>query len=420
MPQANPRKVAVLGAGMIGICSALWLQREGFTVTIIDPNPPGSGSSYGNAGGFSPASVVPMSMPGVLRHVPGYLADPESPLVIRWRYLPTLAPWLWRFIRSGERQRVEQQARALRDLLGPVFDCLAPLAKQARAEHIVRRDGMLYVYRSAESFQGDTLGWDLRRRNGIAFERLSGGQIRDFDPSLSDAFREAVLVPGNGHMVDPQDLVRHLAQAALAAGAELVTGTAQGFELADGRLSGVRVDGRIVAAEAAVVACGAYSKRLTDGLGERIPLDTERGYHVLFKTPEAMPRVPVLDAERKFVATPMRAGLRIAGIVEFAGFKRPPDRRLTERLLGQARAMFPALRQDYPDSEIGRWMGFRPSMPDSLPVIGHAKASRDVVYAFGHGHVGMCGGPMTGKLVAELLAGRPTSIDVAPFSPGRF
>jgi len=420
MSQTNPRKVCVLGAGIIGICSALWLQREGFDVTIIDPNPPGSGSSFGNAGGFSPASVVPMSMPGVLRHVPGYLTDPQSPLVIRWSYLPRLAPWLWRFVQSGKRERVEEQAKALRSLLSPVFDCLTPLVKQAEAEHLIRREGMLYVYRSEQSLEGDSLGWDLRRRNGIAFERLSGRQISEFDPSLSGEFQEAILVPGNGHMVDPQDLVRHLAQAAQRAGAQMVVAYARGFEFADGKLTGVRVDGRVIPADAAVVACGAYSKHFTDSLGERIPLDTERGYHVLLKTPEATPRVPVLDAERKFVATPMRAGLRIAGIVEFAGLKRPPDMRITSRLLDNARAMFPALREDYPDSEVGKWMGFRPSIPDSLPVIGRARDCQDIVYAFGHGHVGMCGGPMTGKLVAELLADRPTSIDLTPFHPGRF
>jgi D-amino-acid dehydrogenase len=420
MSQPSPRKVSVIGAGIIGICSALWLQREGFEVTIIDPNPPGSGSSYGNAGGFSPASVVPMSMPGVLQQVPGYLTDPESPLVIRWGYLPTIAPWLWRFVNAGRRERVEEQAKALRNLLGPVFDCLSILAKQAEAEHLIRREGMLYVYRSNESLKGDTLGWDLRRRNGIAFEQLSGKQITEFDPSLSGNFKEAIFVPGNGHTIDPQDLVQHLAQAAIRAGAKVIKAYARGFELTKGRLAGVKLDGKVIPADAAVIACGAHSKTLTDGLGDNIPLDTERGYHVLLKTPEATPRIPVLDAERKFVATPMRAGLRVAGIVEFAGLKRPPDMGITRRLLGDTKAMFPALREDYPESEVSKWMGFRPSMPDSLPVIGRAQNCRDIVYAFGHGHAGMCGGPMTGKLVAELVADRPPSFDLAPFSPIRF
>lgn len=413
-------KVSVLGAGIVGICSALWLQREGFEVTVIDPNPPGSGASYGNAGCLSQASVVPMSMPGILQSLPHYLADPDSPLVLRWHYLTTLAPWLWQFVISGQRERVEEQAKALRSLLGPVFECLMPLVKQAEAEHLIRKDGMLYVYRSEQRLKRDALAWDLRRRNGIAFNKLTGKEITEFDPSLSDDFREAMFVPGNGHIIDPQDLVHHLAQAAVRAGARIVKTYARGFELRDGTLTGVRVDGQTIVADAAVVACGAHSQQLTEGLGDHLPLDTERGYHVLLKTPEATPKVPVLDAERKFIATPMRAGLRIAGIVEFAGFKSPPDMKITRRLLGHAHAMFPSLRDDYPDSEVGKWMGFRPSMPDSLPVIGRAQHCSDVVYAFGHGHVGMCGAPMTGKLVSELLASRPTSIDINPFRPTRF
>ena len=421
MADPNTHKVAVIGAGNIGLCSALWLQREGYDVTIIDPNPPGSGCSYGNAGCFSSTSIVPMSMPGTLSHVPQYLVDPDSPLVIRWRYLPTLVPWLWRFIRSGRRDRVEKQARALRDLLGPVFDYLMPLAKQANAEHLIRRDGLLYVYRRSEALKADALAWDLRRRNGFLFNRLSGPEIRDFDPSLSGEFREAIFVPGNGNVVDPMDLVQHFAATAQREGARVVKACAQGFELNGDRLTGVRVDGQTIAADAAVIACGADSKKLVEKLGgDSIPLDTERGYHVMIATPEATPRLPIFDAERKFIATPMRAGLRVAGIVEFAGFDRPPDMKVSRRLLRHACAMFPGLRGDYPESQSSTWMGFRPSLPDSLPVIGRARRSRDIIYAFGHGHVGMCGGPVTGKLVSELVSGRPTTIDIAPFSPARF
>ena len=420
MQNGKKQNVAVVGAGIVGVCSALWLQREGYDVTLIDPNPPGSGASYGNAGAFSPASVVPMAMPGVLRHVPGYLLNPHGPLAIHWGYLPKLAPWLLRFIRSGRCERVDKQAAALAGLLGPVFDCLMPLAKQAEATHLIRRDGFLYVYRTEAALRGDAYGWELRRRHGIAFDILEGPEIKEFDPALSPDYHAALFVPGNGHTVDPQGLVQHLARAVEKAGGRHFKASAEDFKRDGSAVRAVLTDRGEVACDFAVIAAGARSARLAARLGEKIPLDTERGYHLMLKSPEAMPRVPVLEAMHKFVATPMQAGLRIAGTVEFAGLDRPPNMDRARRLLRPARALFPALREDYPESEMSKWMGFRPSLPDSLPVIGRSKASPGIVYAFGHGHVGMCGGPMTGKLVAEMIAGRPTSIDIAPFSQSRF
>jgi len=414
------RTVVVIGAGAVGIAAASWLLRDGHAVTVLDPGEVGGGSSFGNAGCLNASSVVPMSMPGMLTQVPGWLLDPLGPLALRWRYLPRIAPWLVRFIAAGRPDRVAGQARALTALLEDSFGSYLPLVEAAGARDLIRRDGHLVVYRSEEKLAGDRLGWQLRRECGVPVERLDGDAVREFDPALSPDFRIGLLMRGNGHTVNPQRLVQTLAAAFQRDGGRIVRAAAAGFAFDGGRLVGVRTGAAMVAADAAVVAAGAFSKPLAQGLGDRIPLDTERGYHVVVRDPEATPRVPVMDAEAKIVATPMEMGLRIAGTVEFAGLTAPPDWRRARKLLTLGRRLFPKLAEAPVEERLSQWMGFRPSMPDSLPVIGPSRRTRDVVYAFGHGHVGIAAAARTGRLVADLISGRPPHIDAAPFRADRF
>ncbi len=417
---AEKKKVGVIGAGMVGIAAASYLQRDGHEVFVIDPKPPGEGASFGNAGCFNPSSIVPMSMPGTLRNVPKWLSDPLGPLAIRWSYLPALAPWLVRFVRAGTRERVEAQAKALRGLLGPCLEVLQPLVKEAGAEDLVRRLGHLVVYRSAAERAKDDAAWELRRRNGIAFEELGAEELRQLEPSLAREFVRGIHVPANGHTTNPGRLVAALAQAFERRGGRVVRCQALGFVLEGRRLRAIRTDAGELPADAAVVAAGAYSRPLAAELGNRVPLETERGYHLMIRDPESAPRLPVSDASGKFVATPMEEGLRFAGTVELAGLAAPPDWRRARVLLRQGRRLFPGLAAEHAEERLSLWMGHRPSLPDSLPVIGPSRRSGDVHYAFGHGHVGMTGGPMTGKLIAELVAGREPSLDLAPFRADRF
>lgn len=411
----------MIGAGMVGICSALWLQRRGYSVVVVDPNPPGSGASYGNAGCFSPTSIIPTSTPGILWDVPSYLFDPLGPLSIRWRYLPTVFPWLMKFIRAGRSQAVERQVHALHSLLSPLFENLDPLLKEAGAEQLVHRTGHIYLFRTEEGFASAAKGWEMRRRYGAKYSVLRNSEIADFDPALSPDYHCAILIESNGHTIDPFDLVNALASSFLGRGGSIVRNRAISFNLADNRLRGVIMqDGSLLRCEAAVVAAGAFSKPLAAQLGDDVPLETERGYHLVIRRPDVMPRVATTDAERKYVATPMRDGLRMAGTVELAGLAAPPNWRRANVLLDHARSMMPALRKDYPQSQLLTWMGFRPSFPDSLPLIDRSRACPAVVYAFGHGHVGMSGSPMTGRLVADLIAGDEPAIDLKPFSARRF
>jgi D-amino-acid dehydrogenase len=412
--------VAVIGAGMIGVSAASFLLRRGQDVLLIEPGNPGEGASFGNAGCFNGSSVVPMSMPGMLRKLPKWFIDPLGPLAIRLGYLPHLAPWLMRFIAAGTGPKVARQARALRSLLHQGIETLAPLIRDAGAQHLVERLGHLYVYRSPSSFAGEKAAWQLRRDNGISWDEFDANELRQLDPNLSPAYKKGVLVRENGHTNDPHALVLALARAFERDGGRLARRRAVGFDIRDGRLLAIRCADGDVAASKAVIAAGIWSKPLAAVLGDRVPLETERGYHLMIRDPRVAPRVPTADAEGKFVATAMRHGLRLAGTVELAGLNAPPNWERARMLLRQAQGMYPALRADYAPEQITTWMGHRPSTPDSLPVIGRSHRSRDVVYAFGHGHVGMSCAANTGKTVAELICGERPEIDVAPFDPKRF
>jgi glycine/D-amino acid oxidase-like deaminating enzyme len=420
MPQTETKRVGVIGAGMVGVCAASWLQRDGHSVFLVEAAEPGRGASFGNAGCLNGSSVTPVAMPGVIRNVPRWLFDPVGPLSLRWSYLPAIAPWLLRFIRAGTPEKVRATARALRPLVGPTLEALRPLVSAAGAEDLVHRLGHLYVYRSAESLEKDRLAWELRRENGIEIDEFDADELRQLEPALSRDYVRGVLVRENGHTSNPLALVERLLEHVIRSGGELVRARAHGFRLEGRRLAAIETDSGELAADAAIVCAGAYSKPLVAALGDKVPLETERGYHLMIRDPEAMPRIPTADADGKFVATPMDTGLRFAGTVELAGLAAPPDWRRAHILLDQGRRMLPGLAAAHPEERISAWMGHRPSLPDSLPVLGPSRATPDVVYAFGHGHVGMTAAPMTGKIVADLVSGRPASIDIAPFSAGRF
>jgi len=414
------RSIGVVGAGIVGVCTALMLQRRGFKVTIIDPNPPGEGASFGNAGCFNGSSVVPMSMPGMMMSVPKWLVDPMGPLSIRLNYLPRITPWLIRFLLAGRPNRVKEQAKALRSLLGTTIPLITSLAEEADAGHLIRHEGHLYVYRTELDFAKDRCGWELRRLNGVKTRALDAAALRDFDPNLSHAFTKGILIEENGHTTNPQGLVAHLFRRVIANGGEFVSERVIGFEIEGRALKGVSTTNGVLAFDAAVVAAGAYSKSLAASLGDNIPLDTERGYHIVIKDPEVTPRIPTTDASGKFIATPMEMGLRVAGTVEFAGLVAEPNWKRAHVLYTHARNLLPGLAPTTSEDCYSKWMGFRPSVPDSLPVIGRAYRTPDVIYAFGHGHLGMTGAPMTATLVSELLDGDKTSIDITPFAPARF
>jgi D-amino-acid dehydrogenase len=420
MAAGAARRVGVIGAGIVGVCAATWLQRDGHSVFLVDPGNPGEGASFGNAGCLNGSSVTPMAMPGVIRNVPRWLIDPLGPLSLRWRHLPAILPYLIRFAGASAPAKVRAQARALRPLVGPTLPLMRELARDAGADDLIQQRGHLYVYRSAASLAKDEFAWALRRENGVVVDEFNADELRQLEPTLSRDYARGLLVRENGHTTNPLGLVTRLVEAFCRRGGEIVRARALGFRLDGGRLVAIRSDGGDLPAAAAVICAGAYSKPLAAVLGDPVPLETERGYHLMIRDPEVMPRLPTADADGKFVATPMQLGLRFAGTVELAGLAAPPDWRRAKILLEQGRRMLPGLAADHPEERLTMWMGHRPSLPDSLPVIGRARLSPDVVYAFGHGHVGMTAAPMTGKIAADLVAGRMPAIDTVPFAAARF
>ena len=266
MPAVGAKRVGVIGAGMVGVCAASWLQRDGHSVFLVEAGEPGRGASFGNAGCFNGSSVTPVALPGMIRNVPRWLFDPLAPLALRWRYLPTIAPWLARFVRAGTPEKARAAARALRPLVGPTLSALQPLVRDAGAEDLVHRLGHLYVYRSAESLEKDRLAWDLRRENGVEVDAFDADELRQLEPTLSRDYVRGLLVRENGHTSNPLALVERLVEHFVRSGGELVRGRARGFRIEGGRLAAIETDDGDLAADAAIVCAGAYSKPLAAAL----------------------------------------------------------------------------------------------------------------------------------------------------------
>lgn len=407
--------VVVIGAGIVGVSCASYLQRDGHAVTLVEREAPGEGTSKGNAGALSPGSCVPLAMPGIVRKVPGWLTDPEGPLSIRPAYFARALPWLLRFVRSARSERVAEISDALRALHRHVFECYEPLVARAQCADLIRRTGTMVVYRSESAFLSSRREWDMRTARGAEVRVLSAAELREIEPALAP-HAHGVLSPDHGYVANPYRLVTRLAEQFAADGGRIERGRVR--EVRRGAAGGftLQLDGREMPAAKVVIAAGAWSSAVTSSLGIRLPLETQRGYHVTLTDPGFVPRIPVSSSEGKFYATPMEGGLRVAGTVEFAGLDAPPDYRRARKLLEQVKALYPQVRTE----AFTEWMGHRPCMPDSLPVVGPAPGHEGAFLAFGHGHNGMTSGPVTGRLIADMVAGRRPFIDPAPYSAERF
>ncbi|MFC4730561.1 NAD(P)/FAD-dependent oxidoreductase [Salipiger abyssi] len=410
------KTVAVIGAGIVGVSTAIWLQREGHRVVLIDRTGPGEGTSHGNAGVLAASSVVPVPGPGLWRSAPRMLLDPNQPLFVKWSYLPKMAPWLMRFLSQATAGAVRRRAAAIRPIIGDSYNDHLALATGTGAERWLHAADYLHLYADRAAFDADAFGFSVKRENGFGWELLEGPALRDYDPAFSPALSCAVRFAGHGRISDPGRYVKALAAHAEAQGARLVTGAVSDIVQVGGAVSGVRIGGETIACDAAVLTAGAWSGPLAAKLGVRPQLESERGYHIELYEPSVMPRAPAMVTTGKFVATPMEGRLRLAGIVELGGLDLPASDAPFALLERQIRAAMPGLSW----KKTVRWMGHRPSMADSLPVIGAAPALKGAYMGFGHDHVGLTGGPKTGRLLAQLISGHTPNIDLAPYAPDRF
>ena len=412
---SDPR-VTIIGAGIVGVASALWLQRAGFKVTLIDSGAVGEGASFGNAGNISPGAVVPYLIPGIWREAPGWLLDPDGPLAVRPGYFFKVLPWLTTAVRSATEEAALATSRAMHALHGGTLEAYETLTRGTEAEGLIELSGQLYVSEKEGAAQGSALAQRMRAMADVKAVALDWMEIRELEPTLAPIFKSGMLLPNNGRCKNPHQLVTGLARAAERNGALILRGKVSGFQKQDGRVQAIIVDSQPRPVERVVIAAGAASGQLTEDLGTRVPLEAERGYHITIEDPGVAPRIPVTHTDAKFACSPMNVGLRLAGTAEFSGIDAPPRWQRAELLKAQAQRMFPGVRLD----KVTRWTGNRPSLPDGLPVLGRAPKYANAFFAFGNSHFGMSAGSVMGKVIAQIVGGEQPSIDVAPFDPARF
>ncbi len=406
-----------MGAGIVGVCTGLELQRRGWAVTLIDRLGPGEGCSFGNAGILASMAVVPIALPGLHSELPRLLLDPDSPLAIRWRSLPGTWRWLLQFRRAATLAKVRQTADAMKALYGTSVERHQALAREAGVPELVQAAAGLYVHRDPDAIDVvNGLAWQLRRERGGLIEVLEGAALREAEPELSSAYTRGVRMGPMGYTTNPYRLA--LAYAARFARSGGIILRAEVRALRPRGAEGVRVEtaAQTFDADAVVVAAGAWSAQLVKPLGLALPLIAERGYHMTYADPGIQLRHVVSEMQGHFAVTPMELGLRIAGTEEIGLPDDPPSWRRAALLERQLRGMFPNVKL----GQGTRWMGPRPGMPDSLPAIGAVAAHPNIFIAAGHGHLGLTGAPHTGQLVAALASGERVPLSMAPYAPGRF
>lgn len=404
----------VIGAGITGVAAAEWLRRDGVRVTLVDRIDPGSDgqASYGNAGLLARSAVLPLSEPGMMWTALKMLADRSSPLFLKWRYLPRLAPWMLPFLMNGQTRRMMPIVDALTSIVTDAVDQHEALATGTEAAHFLRRGPYAYIFRDRAEYERHALDWAMRRRAGFDVAEIGRDDLARHDPHLSDRYGFAARLEDHGWLSDPGGYVAALVRHFTDQGGTFVK--AEVSDIANGRVS--LADGSDLKADKIVLAAGVWSGALAKRLKQKAMIESERGYHLLLKEPSFMPAHPFMVAEASFVVTPMDQGLRCAGIVEFGGLKAPMSQAPVTLLKKRIAQVYPKLTW----SSETTWMGHRPSTPDSLPHIGALAENPDIVFAFGAQHIGLTLGPRMGRMAADIIAGRRPNIDLAPFRPERF
>ena len=408
--------VAIVGAGIIGITAAFALQERGQSVVLIERGEVAHGASFGNAGAFAFSDVMPLASPGILRKAPRWLLDPLGPLSVPPAYLPTIAPWLFRFWRASRPAAFATSFAAQVAMMELASTETRRLIAAAGLDAMLRSDGALELYESRAEFEASLPAWQAREAAGIACRHLDAAGIAQLQPGLSPRFTHGTFVPGWQSIADPYDYAKALADRVVEWGGRIVRAEVRGLTPAADRVCLKLADGADLLARHAIVAGGAWSKPLAAALGDALPLETERGYNTTLPPGAFDLKRQLTFPGHGFVVSRLTSGIRVGGAVELGGLHRPPDYRRSATMLEKAKRFLPAL-----DITGGRqWMGFRPSMPDSLPVIGPASATDRVFYAFGHGHLGLTQSAATARILADLVTGTPAPINLAAFSPRRF
>ncbi len=412
---SDTKPVIVIGAGIVGVSTAIWLARAGRQVTLVDRGEPGMGTSYGNGGVLAACAMVPVTAPGLILKGPGYLLNRDFPLFLRWSYLPKLVPWLLRYLSHANDADTRRIAAGLAPIVGDAIEQHKALTQGTDSAAWMSQGPYSFAYKDRAAFEADAYTFGLRRDHGFTPEILEGAAVQEFEPAFGPAVTCLAVMRDHGWIRDPRAYVAALTDAFVKLGGVWHQAEVRDFTLTDGRVSAVVTERETLPCSEVVLATGVWSKPLMAKLGLKVPLESERGYHIVYEGAENGPSKPFMVAAGKFVATPMQDGLRCAGVVEFGGLEAGPSRAPFALLRRQVAQAFPTLKATREEE----WQGHRPAPADSLPLIGQVGATG--VYAgFGHHHIGLTGGPKTGRLIAQMITGQTPNMDMRPYDPQRF
>ena len=407
-------KIGIVGSGIQGICNALFLQKKGYQVTIFDRDEPGSpAASYGNAGHFSPYACVLMNRPDVLSDVPAMLLSSSGPLALKWSYVPKMIPWFLQFIRNCSTKKMMHTAKNMHQILNLALPAYDELFDEIDLGGLVEKKGILYVWND-QNLKSRELEIKIRNELGVEQQLVTPKEIHDLEPNIKPFYHGGVYYQQGRHARNPKKILLKLFELFIKKGGKFLKMNVQDINFNDEKPV-IKTEMQKFIFDKIVIACGAFSKRLTDNLDEKIPLDTERGYHVHFKGYDHLLNRPVIFSNRGFGITPMEQGLRVVGTVEFGGLDNPLSKSRIKNLINNAKYML----GDLPEHE-DEWLGFRPSLPDFLPVIGPSKNHKNVFYSFGHHHLGWTLGAISGKIISKMIAKENSNLDLKPYSSLRF
>ncbi len=410
----NKSKLGIVGAGIQGISNALFLQKKGFNITIFDRDEPGSpAASYGNAGHFSPYASVPINRPDILPDIPAMLLSSTGPLALKWNYVPKMIPWVLQFIKNCSTKKMMHTAKNMHQILDLALPAYDELFDEIDLNGLVEKKGILYIWND-KNLKSRELEIKVRNELGVDQQVVTPKEIHDLEPNIKSIYHGGVYYQHGRHARNPKKILIKLFELFLKKGGKFLKMNVNDIKF-DGEKPVIKTETQSFIFDKIVIACGSFSKKLTDNLDEKIPLDTERGYHIHFKDCDHLLSRPVIFQNRGFGITPMEQGLRVVGTVEFGGLDNPLSKSRIKNLINNAKYMM----GDLPEHE-DEWLGFRPTLPDYLPVIGPSKKYKNVFYCFGHHHLGWTLGPISGKIIASMIAEENTNLDLKPYSSLRF
>jgi len=414
MSKGNCSSVGIIGAGIQGVCIGLQLLKRKIPTTIFDREEPGMMASYGNAGHFSPYAVLQLNRPDVLYDVPKMLFSSHGPLALKWNYIPKMLPWIFGYLKNCNKKSMLHTAKYMHQILNHSMEAYEEIFQEIDMTSLLEQKGIIYVWTN-KNLKSRNLEIKVRNDLGVKQKILTVKEILDLEPNIKPVFTGGCYYDYAYHARDPHAMVKKIFELFIKKGGKFIKEDVKSVKQLSEDDTIIKTDRKEYKFEKSVIACGAFSKKLTDQLGENIPLDTERGYHVHFKGMENLIKRPIIFLDRGFGMTPMNQGLRAVGTVELGGLNNPLSKKRIQYIVDCAKELLPQLK-DYQDE----WLGFRPTLPDFLPVIGPSKNNKNIVYAFGHHHLGWTLGAVTGKIVAGVLANEKTNLDLSPYNSSRF